>query len=288
MKNASPSSRTHRVHGHLEVAALTDPGNVRTANEDAFLVDPTLGLIVVADGMSGHGGGAVASAMTIRSVHGYLSGKQTGITPPAVVSDETMLGDEGDTARTLPTASIGQSGSAIERATGALAFANERVYSINRSYGLPERKGIGSTVAGLFWPSPTNGRAIIFHVGDCRIYRLRNGVMRRLTHDHSASQRWIDEGMQGAPPARNILQRAIGPTASVEADVTTAVLLPGDVLLLCSDGLTTMVPDRDIRTSMDHVAAGTSVESEAVRLVDLAKTNGGRDNITVALATVIM
>ncbi|MBF0561539.1 MAG: serine/threonine-protein phosphatase [Alphaproteobacteria bacterium] len=265
---------------------MTDLGNVRSANEDCFLVDPGLGLLVVADGMSGHGGGAVASALAAKSIHAYLSsGGRSGAAAPAV-SDETILGDDVGGPPPASIATAGHTGSPVDRVREALAYANNQVYAVNRAHGMPERKGIGTTLAGLYWPAPSDSRAIVFHVGDCRVNRLRDSVFRHLSQDHSAFQRWIDDGAKGAPPAHNVVLRAVGPSASVEADVVTCVLLPGDVFLLCSDGLTGMVPDRELRAAMLQTAAGASVEDIALRLIALAKANGGKDNVTVALGIV--
>ncbi|CAK0781971.1 PPM family protein phosphatase [Gammaproteobacteria bacterium] len=286
MKENQPGIRAQRIHGRLAVAAMTDRGNVRASNEDAFLVDKNLGLVVVADGMSGRGegnmGGAEASALAIKSIYAYLSADTTEAMQPTA-SDETIFTDN-DTAPYPETGRRSRGNlSALDRTKDAIAHANAQIYSVNRACGRADRKGIGTTLAGLYWPSPAEGRTIVFHVGDCRVYRLRDAVLHQLTHDHSASQKWIENGMQGAPPARNLLFRAVGPSASVEAEVSTHVLLPGDVILLCSNGLTTMVSNRDIKTLLHQVVMGLGVEKGTLQLVDMAKANGGKDNITVVL-----
>ncbi|MFN3077069.1 MAG: PP2C family protein-serine/threonine phosphatase [Alphaproteobacteria bacterium] len=281
---AEPSSPTavYSLHGRFDVAALTDPGNVRTTNEDSFLVDPSLGLVLVADGMSGHGGGAMASALAVKSCHDYLSGNADVVAP---ASDETVLSDD-TLSLSLPSSShspLASQGSPIARVRGAVEHANSQIHAVNQAHGLPDRKGIGTTMAGLYWPSLADSRCVVFHVGDCRVYRLRDGVLHHLTRDHSAIQRWLDGGLVGPAPARNMVLRAVGPSPSVLSDVTTYVLLAGDVILLCSDGITAMVSDRDIGAALAQVAAGERIPDAVLRLADRAKSNGGKDNLTVAL-----
>ncbi|CAK0761408.1 PPM family protein phosphatase [Gammaproteobacteria bacterium] len=286
MKKNRPGICLQKIHRRFEVAAVTDRGSVRTSNEDGFLVDPHLGLVVVADGMSGQSGGSgvEASALTIKSIYSYLSGGKLETTLPSV-SDETILSTGGN-IDSYPMAKGNHQILPLEQMREAIAYANSQIYSVNHACGRPDRKGIGATLGGIYWPSPAEGRAIIFHVGDCRVYRLRDAVLHRLTQDHSACQKWIDNGMQGIPPARNLILRAVGPCANVEADISTHMLLPGDVILLCSNGLTLMVSDRDIKALLYQVAAGIGVEQGALQLVDMAKANGGKDNITVVLGMI--
>ncbi|CAK0744812.1 PPM family protein phosphatase [Gammaproteobacteria bacterium] len=283
-------SRVQRIHGRFEVAAMTDRGNVRASNEDGFLVDPYIGLIIVADGMAGQGNregsGIEATDLAIKSIYNYLSQDKTAPPPPSppLTSDETILcGNDAHKSHGIMERDR-RTISPLERTKEAVAYANTQIYLLNRACGRPDRMGIGATLVGLYWPSSAEGRAIVFHVGKNRIYRLRDNVLHHLTHDHSAAQKWVDNGMRGLAPANNSLLRAVGPTANVNADISTYMLLPGDVILLCTDGLNTMVTDRDIKIVLHQVATRMiTVEQGTMEMIEMAKRNGGKDNITVAL-----
>lgn len=232
----------------VDYAWLTDVGRVRARNEDCVSVDAGLGLVLVADGMGGHNAGDVASRM---AVEGTLSAMQ-GATPD-------------DDQHRLPA---------------ALRHAHDAIYAAaGEDY---ERSGMGTTVVAA-WLRPSG--LVAAHVGDSRLYRLRDGTLEALTRDHTAVQELVDRGILTPAQARvsgrrNMLSRALGSYPDVEIDCAVHAHAPGDTYLLCSDGLTNMVEDGEIAALLTE---SPSLADAADRLVALANERGGRDNITVAM-----
>jgi protein phosphatase len=230
----------------LVMGAATDVGRVREGNEDAYLVDDGMGLIAVADGMGGHRAGEVASATALEALRAAVNG-----------------------GRPLRE---------------AIEDANSAVYE--KSLTDASLRGMGTTLtAGTL---AAGGTLIVGHVGDSRAYLLHDGELRRLTTDHTLVEEMVRDGRLTADeaavhPLRSRITRALGVEASVEVDVYPVELLPGDRLLLCSDGLTGMVQP-------DEIAATLRREDDATRaatsLVDAANAAGGEDNITVVVVTV--
>lgn len=232
----------------VEYAWRTDIGRVRARNEDSVAVDAGSGLLVVADGMGGHNAGDVASRMAIEGVIGAMQGS---------------------------------TGEADDRLVAAVRQANQAIYdAAGEDY---ERSGMGTTVVAV-WLRPT--RLVVAHVGDSRLYRLRDGVIETLTRDHSQVQDLVDRGILTPAQARastrkNFLSRALGTDPDVVIDSAAHTPAAGDVYLLCSDGLTNMVEDEEIVSLIrDAASLGAAAES----LVAQANERGGRDNISVALA----
>jgi len=230
----------------LLVASRSDVGRLRPGNEDAFLVVDDMQLVAVADGMGGHQGGEVASATAI------------------------------DTFRTSMTR-----GDSIER---AITAANDAVVS-QAATDLALR-GMGTTItAGMV----ADGALRIGHVGDSRAYLLRAGELRQLTTDHSVVAELIAAGeltedQALIDPRRAMITRALGIDATVEVDVFDVDLEPGDRILLCSDGLTTMIRDNAIA---EILASEDDRERAADELVNAANIAGGADNITVVIVDIV-
>lgn len=249
----------------LEVATRSDRGRVRSHNEDSVLADPALGLVVLADGMGGYNAGEVASGMATSSLGIGLSTALAEHRPEAAV-------DGADWASVLLAQEIARTNAAIHEA------ANNR----------PQCYGMGTTVVVAFFH---NGRVTTAHVGDSRLYRLRNGSFELLTRDHSVLQEQVDDGIITPGQARlskrtnNLLTRALGADPVVDAEIGDHETLAGDLYLLCSDGLTDMLEETVIGDALR--AFGDQPECCAERLVELANESGGRDNITVALVRVI-
>ena len=235
----------------VEYAWRTDIGRVRSRNEDSVAVDAGAGLLVVADGMGGHNAGDVASRMAIEGVIGAMQGS---------------------------------SGEDDRRLVAAVRQANEAIYAAaGEDY---ERSGMGTTVVAV-WLRPT--RLVVAHVGDSRLYRLRDGAIDALTRDHSQVQELVDRGIltpaqARASTRRNFLSRALGTDPDVTIDSAAHTPAAGDVYLLCSDGLTNMVEDEEI---VSLVRDAASLDAAAEALVALANERGGRDNISVALARLV-
>jgi PPM family protein phosphatase len=226
-------------------AGRTDAGRVRRRNEDSFVLDPPL--FAVADGMGGAQAGEVASRLAAAAFREYH-----------------------DADRLEPA----------ERVEAIIQEANRRIYERARTDS--EASGMGTTVTAAIL---TNGRVSIGHVGDSRAYRIRNGELERLTEDHSLVADLMRSGRltpeeADAHPQRSVITRALGTDAEVDVDTVTVDVEPGDLFLLCSDGLTTMVPEEDIL----RIAQEADDLNEAARtLVRAANSGGGEDNITVVL-----
>lgn len=229
----------------LRIGARTDVGRVRAGNEDSLLVSDDGRLIVVADGMGGHQGGEVASATAVATLHAEV-----------------------------------EAGRSVE---DAVVAANRAV--LERADGDPTLRGMGTTVTGGI----VEGSSLrIAHVGDSRAYLLRDGALRQVTVDHSVVAELIAAGELTEEEAlvdrrRSMITRALGIERDVVVDVVTVDLRGGDRLLLCSDGLTTMLRDPAIHGIL---ADTTDPDAAAVALVDAANAAGGADNITVIVADV--
>ncbi len=249
----------------LKFSTCTDPGMVRSNNEDAVFVNPGLGLAILADGMGGSNSGEVASAM----------------------ATTLLANDLKEALASLSPADVGENGEA--RALGVLqdkiAVANGSIYRAADSQ--PQYSGMGTTlVVALFY----DDRVAVAHIGDSRLYRLRAGTLEQLTRDHSLVQLQIDSGMLSPEEARrsthkNVVLRALGVGSEVEPEIHEHRVLPGDIYLLCSDGLHDMVEGKEMTGALR--AAGADLQPAAAELVRMANEHGGRDNISVILVRVL-
>jgi protein phosphatase len=244
--------------------AKSDIGRRRPHNEDCFVADSSLGLYVVCDGMGGGNAGEVASRMAIDTI---LARIRSGAVHGAVDVRER---DHNLTAATNQLAD-------------AIRAANAAVY--RASWEHPKYAGMGTTVAA----ARLSGHALsIAHVGDSRVYLIRDGVMQPLTVDHSWVAEQVAQGNMTEEeaeysPRRNIVTRALGVESTVEIDLAELPVLAGDLLLLCSDGLTRGVRCSEIlRTLQQDRDLGEKTD----RLIDLANDAGGDDNVTVMLVAV--
>ena len=250
---------------------LTDVGLVRQSNEDNFLIDPLLRLVAVADGMGGHDGGEIAARLALETVRDALG---------AVDPKKSSPGDAADPDATWQDEHM----PAVVAVHEAVDAANARVYGANLQGGRGEGSGMGTTLTG-FWQSLPDGPLVIFHVGDSRLYRYRDGELAVLTRDQTMYQQALEAGVSGDFPPRNLLLQAIGPTAAITPDVKACAIRSGDLYLLCSDGLYGNTP----HAAIERVLAGAhaqSLEHCCAELIALAKAHGSRDNITAVLALV--
>ena len=249
----------------LQMVARTDPGLVRSFNEDALFVDALLGLAILADGMGGYNAGEVASGMAVMRLADDL-GRLIGLDPS--VAPEQIGG-----------------ASQVERhLVNEVGAANFAVFNASRT--VPQFSGMGTTLV-LAWFY--DNRMSVAHVGDSRLYRLRGEVFEQLTRDHSLLQEQLDLGMLTAEQARhalhkNLVTRALGVEPTVDVEVNTYDVRPGDIVLLCSDGLSDMVDDADLLLTLQTL--GGNLPLAADHLVELANDNGGRDNVSVILVKV--
>ncbi|MDB5950262.1 MAG: Serine/threonine protein phosphatase [Massilia sp.] len=268
-------SRPHRLPMGTAFGA-TDIGPVRKSNEDNFLIDEALGLVMVADGMGGHACGEVASAGALEAVRDYLA-----------LHGAQLPGQQDDPARQPrleddPDATWSDLAMrAVALAYDAIEFANRALYAQNLARGRPE-SGMGTTLTG-FWRAGPDVPLVLFHIGDSRLYRLRGGRLDQLTRDQTMYQQAIDAGLIDNLPARNLLLQAMGPDPRVTPEVRAHLVEPGDLLMLCSDGLHGSVPHGEIEAVM-AVADEPTLASACRQLIALAVDYGGRDNITVVMA----
>ncbi len=250
----------------VQIAAKTDVGCVRQNNEDNFGYDTRLGVYVVCDGMGGMAAGEVASKMAVDSVLNYFrEAAQNGRYPGVGKSYE------GRSERANALAS-------------AIQLANEAVHGAAQADA--GRAGMGSTIVAAL---VEDGFYAIAHVGDSRIYLVRNGEIQQLTNDHSLVMEQVRRGLITLEEARdsdmqNIIMRALGSEETVQPDLDDVLAMGGDVLLLCSDGLTRHVTDAKI---LDLIAQATTLEQACDHLIRAAKDVGGEDNITCMLLRIV-
>jgi protein phosphatase len=242
----------------FQASGLSDSGRSREHNEDGYRIREKLGLFLVADGMGGHGNGEVASKLALESVDLELDGRLAAATDGSLGPEESG-----------PGALVG----AVEAANGAVVRAAERD---------PSLTGMGTTLAALLLQA---GRVWIAHVGDSRVYRLRQQRLELMTNDHSwvgeqVTAGYLSDEQARVHPLRNVVTRALGGGPRVEVDVCDAEPRQGDRYLLCTDGLTGMLEDHEIQA---HLVAGDPPEETCQRLVEAANDKGGLDNITVVL-----
>lgn len=253
------------LSGAIEMATCSDTGRVRSHNEDSILANAALGLAVLADGMGGYNAGEVASGMATAVLGSELQHAFEARSPAEVEADGQVW------ARAAVVDVIGRTNAAIHLA----AQSN------------PKYAGMGTTlVMAQFF----DGRVMVAHVGDSRLYRLRAGKLAQLTRDHSLLQEQIDSGMLTPEQARfsqnkNLVTRAMGVEATVMTDVAEHEVRPGDIYLLCSDGLNDMVDDETIAEALSGLSANLALC--ASQLVQVANDNGGRDNVSVILAKIL-
>jgi protein phosphatase len=239
----------------------TEVGCVRKHNEDNFLLEPELGLFVVADGLGGHAAGEVASQIVVDKVGDFISQTaERDRTWP--VEYEVGLSYDGN------------------RLKGALLLADQGILDDIR--GNPERESMGSTVVACL---VQGDRATLVHVGDSRAYLLNSSGIQQVTRDHSWVAEQVANGILTADearhhPFRNVITQALGNGGDLDVAVQEIQVKELDRILLCSDGLSGMIQDRAI---WEIVEQASDVEAATAKLIDTAMANGGEDNITVVI-----
>jgi len=239
----------------IESYGRTDVGLRRVNNEDAFVSSPELGLLALADGMGGAVSGEVASGIFADTVRERISS-----VPPSAVEEAEEL---------------------VRR---TFLLANQQIRDL--AARKPEHREMGCTGELLVF---TDDRYVVGHVGDSRVYLFRGSRLRQVTKDHSFVQEQVDRGVLTPDQARvhafrHIILRAVGIQDALAVDLLSGKAYPGDLFLLCSDGLTDMVGDTLIAETL---AADRSLEEKADRLVRSACEAGGHDNVTVVLGLVL-
>lgn len=250
----------------LQIATATDVGRLRDHNEDSIGVDADIGLAVLADGMGGYSAGEVASGIAVAMLMTDLRA--------AVAQNKfrPIAQDDGDP----PGVALLREG--IGRANASILEAARRQ---------PQFAGMGTTlVTALFY----DDRVAVGHVGDSRLYRLRGERFEQVTRDHSLLQQQIDRGLITRAQAlrsqnKNLVTRALGIEHTVAAEIHVHGVCCDDIYLICSDGLSDMVPDEDMHLALCSLR--DRLQLAANHLVRMANDNGGRDNISVVLVRVL-
>lgn len=260
MKNKSHT----KIKGQMEIKCLTDTGLQRDHNEDAIGIHEKYGLTILADGMGGENAGEVASSMAVEVVSkNLLKARRLAILKKLGKGANYELG-------------------LVEK---AIVLANNKVFS--HADQNPDCAGMGTTlVVGLHIAD----RLVVGHLGDSRMYRYRDGSLDQLTKDHSYVRELVDEGYISEEEAensghKNIVTRALGVSMDVDVEVSEYQVKARDIYLSCSDGLTDLVGDEDIKAiimKLDH-----DLEAMASQLVEKANDEGGKDNISVILTRVV-
>jgi len=232
----------------------SDVGLTRSNNEDTFLVKPEIGLCAVADGMGGAASGEVASRIFCDTSLELFS--------------QANIQSEEDTVKMMQA---------------AFQLANERI--LNKAKQEPEHNGMGCTAELLKFFDQIY---VIGHVGDSRVYLFRQSQLRQITKDHSLIQEQLDQGLISTIEARKhslryLILRAVGINDSLAVDFIKGRTLPGDIFLLCSDGLSDMIDDSIIQQAL---SLPVNLQQKTVTLIQSAKSEGGYDNITVILCEV--
>jgi protein phosphatase len=259
-------------------AASTDPGLRRESNEDTFSLRPTLGLFVIADGMGGHAAGEVASHVAVDAIEAYVEhteGQGEQATWP--FGYNPALGIDGN------------------RLSSAFRLANRQIQQ--RTTDDTALHGMATTAVALLVAQPPEAsgeaqklQALVAHVGDSRAYRWRNGRLEQITRDHS----WVGEQIAAGAmteedarrhPWRNLVTRALAGAEDPDIEISPIALEPGDRILLCSDGLSTPVPDSTIAAIMARTPHGVPGPLCSA-LIEAANTAGGPDNITVVVVDI--
>jgi len=252
-------------HGHITHGAASDIGLVRRLNEDRYHADADAGLFVVCDGMGGHQAGEVASSRTIALIAEHVA--------------------QADADPSLPLIGVvnPDCSPATNRLASAVRLANHRVHE--EAARRADYAGMGTTVVAA---RLHGGILSIAHVGDSRLYLIRDGGARLLTVDHSLVQQQIQSGLLAAADRarashRHVLTRAVGVHPLVDVELGECPVLTGDILLLCSDGLTAGV---SAETMLRVTLESPDPQAIARRLVALSNAAGGIDNVTVIVALV--
>ena len=266
-----------KIGANTIAAGITDVGLRRSHNEDAFLIDSKIGLIALADGVGGRDAGEVASSEAINALQEYLAEYQDkGIIRS---KDSNLTSHQPATASSLKSTSH-----TLDQTMAAVVHANDKVYTMSQDRGLPPDRSMGTTLIGLICAPDEPWSTVAFHVGDSRLYRLRDGQMEQLTRDDSLHQDWLDNGRVGKEPQRNILSQCIGPQSHVQPTIFAPAFRPDDLLLLCSDGLSDLVDEAELRDIISETDRN-QLEFTCQALIAAANYRGGKDNITAVLVS---
>jgi protein phosphatase len=240
-----------------KTGGVSDTGLRRSQNEDTLVLDPAEGVVIVADGMGGRPGGEHASVLAARVIQEHLSSAEGSDHEPD------------------------------DRMAEAVSLANLKVWEA--AVANPERAGMGTTVTALSL-NGDSGAWIIGHVGDSRGYLFRDGGLRRITRDHTVVQDLLESGAISPEsiadhPLGHLINRAVGTEETVQVDIFGGDSLPGDIFMLCTDGLAGLMSDEELGDTLQDLAIG-SLDEKSAELVAVAHERGAPDNVTVCFLAV--
>lgn len=262
--NESERSKVFVKSDFMVACGISDPGRHRPENEDAIFLDENGKFLLLADGMGGHERGAEASQTALEVIHKFFD-------PEVMASELADITNGGG----IPS----EISCLLSLVDTAVNKANDVVFEKNREAGL--QRFMGTTVVGVVFVD--GGYVLWFHVGDSRLYRWRNNSLQCLTADHSAYLEWERRGRHGEQPKKNIITRAIGPNPGVAASTEWDSYEPGDIYVLCSDGLTDMISEEQISQIL---STQSEVEEIADLLIESANDAGGKDNVSTVVCRI--
>ena len=253
----------------------TDIGGRRHNNEDTFLIDHDLGLFLVADGVGGHMAGEIASAIAVASIRELILErvKNLATANKSIVADAPSLSKNTHSIKLERDRELVRA--SLDHASNAIFVEGQRLLTA-------EGRAMSTTIVGMFLQDGNDGDATIFNVGDSRLYVFRNKFLTQVSTDHSAFLEWLSQGRPGPEPSRNIILQALGQSPSVTPSVQSERLISGDLVLMCTDGLTDYVDDEIITKHLECLDRNEP-KMGCTNLINAAIAAGGADNITVVL-----
>ena len=253
------------LRNKIQSVALTDTGKVREHNEDMIGTEADIGLFVLADGMGGYNAGEVASGIAVKTIINLVRDS---------VAREDLSVRDPETGLTRPSIIL----------RDAIHRANKIIYHTSKTQ--PQCEGMGTTVVACLFH---DNKVSMAHVGDSRLYRLRDNRFEQMTLDHSLLQELVDRGFYSQQEAqratnKNYVTRALGVEQNVDVEIHEEPVQKSDYYVLCSDGLSDMIEDEDIHLTISTFSA--NLDTVAKQLIQLSNDNGGRDNVSVIMAHV--
>jgi protein phosphatase len=239
----------------LDFSGLSHSGTARTRNQDAWMVDAEIGLLLVADGVGGQGDGSWASSRAVKLVRRHLRLATRYMRPRTNQDRERLI-------------------------HAALRFCSKQMH---RHAVLVGGKRSGTTLVGFWAPPDQAGSATAFNIGDSSLFRITQNAIAKLSHDHSLRQIWVDGGRIGAEPSKRVITQAMGISPEIHAHITSFAIAAGESYVVCTDGLTGALSDPEIWKNV-RMAATASDGSRA--LLENALKHQAQDNVTAAVCKV--
>ena len=265
-----------QLFGKYYISGKSVTGKCRDHNEDRILINADAALLLVADGMGGHEFGERASLEAIELIN-RLFEKQL----PVIENKAHFRAFWRKLCGFFSKGGLNEMYNQQQTIREILIETNKMLYAINCQENFPDGTGMGTTLVGcrIFEQAP---RMLVFHVGDSRLYRLRNKRLLPVTKDHSLYQLWLDSGQIGKKPGSNVILQGLGPEPDIIPEVQLLKIQPDDAFLLCSDGLNDMLSELRIEEIIQNLDVG-NIEEKVDELIAAANDGGGRDNISVIL-----